>query len=71
MHLIHNDAAGGRGEMPVYDPFMGSGSTLIAGAALGRAGVGVDVEPMCVAVALERLGEELGGAPERIGLSER
>jgi DNA modification methylase len=39
----------------VYDPFCGSGSTLIAAHQLGRVGYGVDISPGCVAITLERL----------------
>ena len=39
----------------VYDPFCGSGSTLLAAHQLGRIGYGVDVSPGYVAVTLERL----------------
>ncbi|GIV81823.1 MAG: hypothetical protein KatS3mg051_1177 [Anaerolineae bacterium] len=39
----------------VYDPFLGSGTTLVACERLGRLGRGVEIEPRYVAVALERL----------------
>jgi DNA modification methylase len=39
----------------VYDPFCGSGSTLVAAHQLGRAGYGVEIDPGYVAVTLERL----------------
>jgi DNA methylase len=39
----------------VYDPFGGSGSTLVAAHQLGRVGFGVEIEPSYVAVTLERL----------------
>ena len=39
----------------VYDPFCGSGSTLLAAHQLGRIGYGVEVNPGYVAVTLERL----------------
>jgi DNA modification methylase len=38
----------------VYDPFLGSGSTLIAGAQEGRAVFGMELDPEYVAVTLER-----------------
>ncbi|MGD0076083.1 MAG: DNA methyltransferase [Candidatus Binataceae bacterium] len=47
----------------VYDPFCGSGSTLIAAHQLGRIGYGVDISPGCVAVTLERF-SMLGLKPE-------
>jgi DNA modification methylase len=39
----------------VYDPFCGSGSTLLAAHQLGRIGYGVEIDPGYVAVTLERL----------------
>ncbi len=39
----------------VYDPFCGSGSTLLAAHQLGRIGYGCEIDPGYVAVALERL----------------
>ena len=39
----------------VYDPFCGSGSTLLAAHQLGRIGYGVEIDPGNVAVTLERL----------------
>jgi DNA modification methylase len=39
----------------VYDPFCGSGTTLVACAQLGRRGYAVEIDPAYVAVALERL----------------
>jgi DNA modification methylase len=49
----------------VYDPFCGSGSTLLAAHQLGRVGYGVEIDPGYVAVALERL-FALGLKPELI-----
>lgn len=39
----------------VYDPFAGSGSTLVAAHQLGRVGYGCEIDPGYVAVTLERL----------------
>jgi DNA modification methylase len=39
----------------VYDPFCGSGSTLLAAHQLGRIGYGVEIDPGYLAVTLERL----------------
>jgi site-specific DNA-methyltransferase (adenine-specific) len=41
----------------VLDPFMGSGSTLVAAARLGRRYVGYDLDPSYVAIARERVAE--------------
>jgi DNA modification methylase len=39
----------------VYDPFAGSGTTLVAAHQLGRVGYGVEIDPAYAAVILERL----------------
>jgi DNA modification methylase len=49
----------------VYDPFCGSGSTLLAAHQLGSIGYGVEIDPGYVAVALERL-SVLGLNPELV-----
>jgi len=49
----------------VYDPFCGSGSTLLAAHQLGRIGYGVEIDPGYVAVALERL-SMLGLKPQLV-----
>jgi DNA modification methylase len=46
----------------VLDPFMGSGSTLVAASRLGRRYVGYDLDPEYVALARQRVAEE--GAPD-------
>lgn len=43
----------------VLDPFMGTGTTLIASARCGRNSIGVDVEPAFVKMAKERLEREV------------
>ena len=48
----------------VYDPFCGSGSTLLAAHQLGRVGYGVEIDPGYIAVTLERL-SALGLKPEQ------
>ena len=39
----------------VFDPFLGSGTTLVAAEQTGRVCYGVEISPAYVAVALERL----------------
>jgi DNA modification methylase len=51
-----------KGEM-VYDPFCGSGTTLLACEQLGRIGFGVELDPRFCAVTLERL-SKLGLKPK-------
>jgi site-specific DNA-methyltransferase (adenine-specific) len=46
----------------VLDPFLGSGSTVVAAARTGRRGVGYDLDPTYVQVARDRLASE--GAPD-------
>lgn len=46
--------------MWVLDPFLGTGSTLLAARACGRNAVGVEVNPRYVAIAKKRLGESPG-----------
>jgi DNA modification methylase len=52
--MVRNSSRGGE---IVYDPFCGSGSTLIAAHQLGRVGYGVEIDPGYVAVALQRLAD--------------
>jgi DNA modification methylase len=49
----------------VYDPFCGSGSTLVACHQLHRVGYGVEIDPGYVAVTLERM-TQLGLVPELV-----
>jgi DNA modification methylase len=58
--LIMNSSR--KGEM-VYDPFCGSGTTLLACEQLGRIGFGVELDPRFCAVTLERL-SKLGLKPK-------
>ena len=53
-----------RGEL-VYDPFLGSGSTIVAAHQLGRVGYGCEIDPGYAAVTLERL-SMLGLKPELV-----
>jgi DNA modification methylase len=43
----------------VLDPFMGTGTTLLAAACCGRNSVGVEVEPSYIRIAKSRLESEL------------
>ena len=45
----------------VLDPFMGSGTSLVAAARLGRRFVGYDLDPAYVDIARGRVGDELAG----------
>jgi DNA modification methylase len=47
----------------VYEPFSGSGTTLVAAESTGRIGHGIELDPKYVAVALERL-SAMGLQPE-------
>jgi len=49
----------------IYDPFAGSGTTLVAGHQLGRVVFAVEKDPLYVAVQLERLAD-LGLRPELV-----
>jgi DNA modification methylase len=53
-----------RGDV-VYDPFAGSGTTLVAGHQLNRIVYAVEKDPLYVAVAIERLAN-LGLTPRLI-----
>jgi DNA modification methylase len=49
----------------VYDPFLGSGTTICAAEQVGRICFGLELEPKYVAVILERL-SEMGLKPELV-----
>jgi DNA modification methylase len=48
--LLNNSSAG----QAVYDPFLGSGTTLIAAETVGRSCLGIELEPLYVDVAVRR-----------------
>jgi hypothetical protein len=50
----------------VYEPFSGSGTTIIACENLGRRCRAVEISPAYVAVALERWAQATGGTPELV-----
>ena len=50
-HLANSSPHGG----VVVDPFLGSGTTMVASEQLGRICYGMEIEPKYVAVALERM----------------
>ncbi len=53
----------------IYDPFIGSGTTMVAAEQLGRRCVGVELEPMHVALALQRLCD-MGLAPRLVDMQQ-
>lgn len=55
----------------IVDPFMGSGSALVAAARLGRRYVGYDVDPSYVDIARRRVGEVLAPVPPAAKLADR
>ncbi len=50
----------------VLDPFMGSGTTLVAAARAGRRGVGYDLDPAYVAIAKQRLTDDADTQPPAV-----
>ena len=61
--LVNNSS---RANELVLDPFLGSGTTLIACENLGRRCRGIEIEPKYVAVTLERWHEHTGLMPEKL-----
>jgi site-specific DNA-methyltransferase (adenine-specific) len=58
-----------RGDL-VLDPFLGSGSTLLAARRTGRHGIGYDLDPSYVELARARLAEDGGGSAVDVGAPE-
>lgn len=54
----------------VLDPFVGSGSSMVAAARLGRRHIGYDLDPAYVAIANERLAGEVAAADDAVGQAE-
>ncbi|MFT8307498.1 DNA-methyltransferase [Acetobacter malorum] len=54
----------GQEEAQVLDPFMGTGTTLLAAQRLGCFGVGIEIDPEYVAIARQRLREDLEAAED-------
>ena len=53
-------------EGDVYDPFVGSGTTIIAAERQGRACYAMEIEPRYVDVAIARWEPYTGGKPEQM-----
>lgn len=60
---IRNHLAGGDA---VYDPFLGSGTTLVAAESLGRRCLAMEIEPRYVQLAIERWQAFTGRTAERV-----
>lgn len=54
----------------IFDPFIGSGTTLVACEQTGRRGRGIEIEPKYCAVTLERL-SQMGLEARRVAESQR
>jgi DNA modification methylase len=59
---IENNSSPGQA---VYDPFLGSGTTMVAAEQTGRVCYGLELEPRYVAVILERM-QGMGLAPSLV-----
>ena len=62
--MVQNSSGRGDG---VYDPFLGSGTTMIAAEQLGRRCYGIEIEPVFVDVAVQRWEKFTGKTAERDG----
>lgn len=54
----------------VLDPFLGSGTTAVASAQLGRRSIGIEIDPEFVEIARERLQREAGYTPSLFAVRE-
>jgi DNA modification methylase len=61
--MLNNSSPG----QAIYDPFMGSGTTLIAAESCGRVCLGMEVDPLYVDVAIRRWQAFTGQAAVREG----
>lgn len=68
--LLEGDAASPRRECAVFDPFVGSGTTLLAATQLGRTCYALDVEPKWVDVTVQRWEALTGKVARRLGSAE-
>jgi DNA modification methylase len=55
----------------IFDPFLGSGTTIAAAHGLGRTGYGLEISPAYCDVILRRIGELTGEAPVLAGTKQR
>lgn len=62
IRLLLGNCSGG----DVFDPFLGSGTTLIACEQLGRTCLAAEIDPGYVAVTIQRWVDATGGTPERL-----
>jgi site-specific DNA-methyltransferase (adenine-specific) len=52
-----------RPDLMVLDPFLGTGTTLVAAQALGCRSIGIEIDRKYVEIAMQRLKEAKGGQP--------
>ena len=64
--LVYQMTNNTKGEDIVFDPFLGSGSTLIAAEKTGRICYGVELDPKYVDVIIQRWEEYTGGKAEKV-----
>ncbi len=59
--IINNSVPGDE----IYDPFVGSGTTIIAAETVGRSCLAIDLNPACVDIAVKRWQDFTGGKAKR------